>query len=125
MHGLYGDALPAEAASDVHQTSGVAGHDYIRPALLDTVDFVLKYCPRNVRVLDREESSKAATHFGLLERNKLQSMYSFEDALRLGSDVQLAQQVTGLMQRNLALELRADVFDAEDINEELGEFVGA
>ena len=110
MHRPDLDALTAESACNVHQTSRVTGDDYIRPAFPDAVDLVLKYRSRDVRVLDREEAPKTATHLGLLQFHKLHASYCFQDTFGLGPDIQLAQQVTRLMERDLALEVRADVF---------------
>src|SRR6185503_20969525 len=98
---------------NVHQTSRVTGYDYVRPALLDAIDLVLKYGPRDVRVFDREESPKTATHLGLLQFHKLHASYCFQDTFGLGPDIEFAKKVTRLMQRDLALEVGADIINAE------------
>lgn len=121
MHGSDFHALPAEPASYVHKTSCVTGDDNIRPAFPDAIDLVLKNGSRDVRVLDREEPAKTATHLRLLQFYEFNSLYGFQDTFGLGPDIELAEEVTGLMKRDLAVEVRADILDSENVDQELGE----
>src|SRR6185295_12994937 len=87
----------AQSPADVHQASNVARDDHIRAALLNAFYLVVEYAAGNIRILDREQTSKAAALICALEFNQLDSLYRREQGLRLGFYLQLAQQMTRLV----------------------------
>ncbi len=116
--------LSLQVAGDLHQAARIAGHDVFGAGARDGGALHLVHRVGDHRELHRERSAEAATGFRFLHLDQLKPAHLPEQLPGFVLESQFAQRVAGIVVSDFGRELRADVGDAEFVDEELGQLEG-
>ena len=114
-----------QPAGDVHQAAHVGRHQRVGAARLDAGDLAIQEAPGHLAEFHREQASKAATRLRIRQRTARRALDLLQQRQRLPRDAQPAKAVTGRMIREPVAGARADVGDAEHVDDELRQLVRA
>src|SRR5258705_9444927 len=89
--------MARESSTNLHQTTGVARNHGLHPGPLDGFDLLIQNRYRNLRIFNRERSSKTATCVSVLKLHKFRSTHMLNETARFLLDVQVAQTMAGVV----------------------------
>ncbi len=125
MQGPDSRPLAMERALNVHKTRVIGSAACFRLGIEYAPDFAGKHGGRSLGVFDCESSSKSATFFLMGEFNQLNASHLLKKPQRSVSNAQRTKRVAGRMIGNPMREIRAYVFDAQPVDQQLGKLEDA
>ena len=120
-----GEPGARQHAAEVHQARRVGRGEHAGAGRLDGRDLVGAHRQRRVRVLRGERPAEPAALVGIGQVHQRQPVDGLEQPPRPVADAQAANRVAGRVEGHRVGEHGADVGDAEDVDEELGQLVDA
>ena len=123
VQALHGADIAIQPALDLHEAARVVADHVLGLRLEDGVAFHLGHRGGDLREFHRERSAETAARFRLAHLDEFQPLHFAEQLARRRFGAEFAQAVAAIVESDRPLETRADIADAELIDEELGELV--
>ena len=125
MQGPDSGPLAMERALNVHETRVIGSAACFRLGVEYAPDFAGKHGGRSLGVFDCESSSESATLFLMGEFNQLNASNLLKKPQRSVAHAQRTKRVAGRMIGNPMREIRAYIFDAQPVDQQLGKLEDA
>src|ERR1041384_4220636 len=117
MHGPHRRRFPAQSTANLHQATRIAGYDRAYASFFDRLDLVIENRDGNFRIFHRKRSAKTAACVGVGHFDEFSASHLANQTARLAVQIQIAQAVTSIMPSHAPAETRAEIVDAEHVDD--------
>lgn len=125
MDGLHSGELTMQGATEVYQAAVVEGGAVFGVCGSDILEFGSEHSRGDIAVFDRKCPAEATAAVEVGERGVVEAADFAEETEGAVAQVQSPQTVTACVIGDSVRKIRANVFDAETVNEEFAELINA